>query len=81
MERGRSELPQLVAGGLFLLALAGIWATAWWLGRGDRRFAQRRREAAHSLPPGQSLDSLKLAPMGEPMNVPGESTSATGEAG
>ena len=60
---------QLVGGGLFLLALGGIWAAAWWLSRGDRRFAERRRVAAHSLPPGQSLNDLNVPVAGEPINL------------
>jgi hypothetical protein len=56
-ERG---MARLVGGGLFLLALGGIWAAAWWLSRGDRRYAERRRESAHSLPPGQSLNDLNV---------------------
>jgi hypothetical protein len=60
---------QLVGGGLFLLALGGIWAAAWWLSRGDRRFAERRRQAAHSLPPGQSLHDLNVSAADEPIKV------------
>lgn len=60
---------QLVGGGLFLLALGGIWGAAWWLSRSDRRFAERRRKAANALPPGQSLDDLNLPPADEPINL------------
>jgi hypothetical protein len=57
---------QLVGGGLFLLALVGIWGAAWWLSRSDRRFLERRRKAANALPPGQSLDDLNLPPADAP---------------
>jgi hypothetical protein len=60
---------QLVGGGLFLLALGGIWAVAWWLSRGDRQFDERRRAAAVSLPPGQSLNDLNVPPSGEPISI------------
>jgi hypothetical protein len=60
-----SGMVQLVGGGLFLLALGGIWAAAWWLSREDRRVAERRREAVHSLPPGQSLNDLNVPAAGE----------------
>jgi hypothetical protein len=59
---------QLVGGALFVLALGGIWATAWWLSRGDRRFDERRRAAAVSLPHGQSLNDLNFSPADEPIN-------------
>jgi hypothetical protein len=65
LEEGRGTA-QLVGGGLFLLALGGIWAAAWWLSRGDRRFAERRRAAATSLPPGLSLNDLDVPPADEP---------------
>jgi hypothetical protein len=65
-ERGTA---QLVGGGLFLLALGGIWAAAWWFSRGDRRYAERRRVAAFSLPPGESLNDLHVPVVGEPINV------------
>jgi hypothetical protein len=68
LEEGKGTA-RLVGGGLFLLALGGIWATAWWLSRGDRRYAARRRESVHSLPPGQSLNDLNLPAAGEPMNI------------
>jgi hypothetical protein len=68
LEEGRGTA-QLVGGGLFLLALGGIWAAAWWLTRGDRRFAERRRAIAISLPPGQSLNDLNVPPANEPIKV------------
>jgi hypothetical protein len=68
----KSGAGQLVGGGLFLLALGGIWAAAWWLSRQDRRVAERRRTAVHSLPPGQSLNDLTIPPADEPVSVEGE---------
>jgi hypothetical protein len=64
LEEGRGTA-QLVGGGLFLLALGGIWAAAWWLSRGDRQSAERRRAAATSLPPGLSLNDLDVPPADE----------------
>jgi hypothetical protein len=65
-DKGRGAT-QLVGGGLFVLALGGIWAAAWWLSRGDRRIAERRRLAVHSLPPGQSLNDLHVPTVDEPI--------------
>jgi hypothetical protein len=69
-EEGRGTA-QLVGGGLFLLALGVIWAAAWWFSRGDRRFAERRREAALSLPTGESLNDLNLPAADEPIKDEG----------
>jgi hypothetical protein len=59
---------QLIGGGLFLLALGGIWGAAWWLSRSDRRFAECRRKAANALAPGPSLANLSLPPADEPIS-------------
>jgi hypothetical protein len=64
---GGGEVSRVVAGGLFLLALAGIWAAAVWYARDDRRFRQRTPAANYSLPPGQSLNELNLPVPEEPM--------------
>jgi hypothetical protein len=48
----------LVGGGLFILALAGIWAAAWWYARDDRRFRRQALAPRFSLPPGESLNDL-----------------------
>lgn len=69
----------LVGGGLFVLALVGIWAAAWWYARGDRQFRQTTLADRFSLPPGQSLDNLKLPSVDPPMNGLGESAAGTGD--
>ncbi|MCI0333724.1 MAG: hypothetical protein L0228_10945 [Planctomycetes bacterium] len=51
---------RFVLGGLFVLALVGIWAAAAWFARGDRRFRERTPAANFSLPPGESLNELNL---------------------
>jgi hypothetical protein len=56
-----------VVGGLFVAALAGIWAVSAWYARGDRRFRARTLATSFSLPPGQSLNDLNLAAPDEPM--------------
>jgi hypothetical protein len=79
VEETSNATAQMVGGGLFLLALGGIWAAAWWLARSDRKFAEQRRMAGNSLPSGQSLNSLNLAPVDKPMNYPGGANQATGD--
>jgi hypothetical protein len=68
----KSGAAQLVGGGVFLLVLGGIWAAAWWLSRQDRRVAERRRTAVHSLQPGQSLNDLTVPEADEPVSAEGE---------
>ena len=51
---------KFVLGGLFVLAMAGIWAAAAWFARGDRRFREHTSAAKFDLPAGQSLNDLKL---------------------
>lgn len=68
MEPGGGQIGRLVGGALFLLALAGIWAAAWWFARGDRRFHERTLAASFSLRPGQSLNEFNLPSMDQPMN-------------
>jgi hypothetical protein len=77
LEQGEGHIAELVAGGLFVLALVGIWAVAWWFARGDRRFWQRTAAASFSLPPGQSLDALNVPAVGEPMNIADASSTDT----
>jgi hypothetical protein len=69
VESADSDAVRMVGGGLFLLALGGIWAAAWWFARDDRKFAETTRSAGFSLPPGESLDDLNLEVTGEPINV------------
>lgn len=49
-----------VGGGLFVVALAGVWAAVWWYTRGDRQFRDRVIAANYSLPEGQSLGDLHV---------------------
>jgi hypothetical protein len=64
-----------VLGGLFLLALAGILATAVWFARDERRFRRRTPAAEFSLPPGQSLNELNLPVPEVPMTRKVESSA------
>lgn len=61
------QIGRLLGGIAFLAALIGIWATAAWLARGDRRFHQRRLAASFTLPEGQTLMELDSNTGGEPM--------------
>jgi hypothetical protein len=68
MPQGGARLGQYVAGGIFVLALAGICAAAVIYARGDRRFRERVVAASFSPPPGQSLNDLQPS---EPDRVTG----------
>ena len=50
----------VVAAGMFVLLLAGIWAVGWWLAREDRRFVRGTLAERYSLPKGESLNDLNL---------------------
>ncbi len=63
----REGIVPFVLGGLFLAAMAGVWAAAAWYAREDRRFRASVPAARISLPPGQSLNELNLAASDEPM--------------
>jgi hypothetical protein len=71
------EVAQWVGGGLFLLALAGVWFSTWWLSRSDRKFTERRRISNFSLPTGQSLNELNLPVVDQPMIYSGVAESET----
>jgi hypothetical protein len=64
-------------GGVFLLALAGIWATAWWFARGDRQFAARNKGVELSPPAGQFLKDLNVPDANEPMNYAGDASNTS----
>jgi hypothetical protein len=51
---------QIVGSILFVLAVAGIWGVAAWFARGDRRFRQHTLAPNYALPPGESLNDLKV---------------------
>ncbi len=57
---GASWYGGLLGGGLFVLAMLGIWAIAWWFAHADRQWKQRIREAEDAQPDGQSLNDLDL---------------------
>ena len=80
IERPENQVAQWVMGGVFLLALAGVWATAWWFARGDRQFAARTRGTGLSLPAGQSLNDLNVPAANEPINFTGDADFNTGDA-
>ncbi len=50
----------VVAAGMFVVLLGGIWAVGWWLAREDRRFVRGTLSERYSLPEGESLDDLNL---------------------
>jgi hypothetical protein len=68
-EKG-SGIGRWIGGGLFVLALGAIWATAAWFARGDRQFRERTRAASYSLPPGTSLDNLHMPEADRAGNFP-----------
>jgi hypothetical protein len=61
VEQGRAAVVSWIGGGLFLLALAGIWVVAWSYARGDRKSRLSTAAGRYSLPPGQSLDVLDVS--------------------
>jgi hypothetical protein len=67
-EQSGGMLAEFVGGGLFLLALTGVWAAAWWFARDDRRFSVRSRGAASPPPAEQFLKELNLAAVDQPIN-------------
>jgi len=62
----RSAYPGAIAGGLFVLALLGVWLALWRYSRGDERF--HRETIARQLAPdsGVSLDQIGLNADGTP---------------
>jgi hypothetical protein len=67
MQQNGGNVAQFVLGGLFVVALAGIWAVAAWYARGDRQFRASVLAERFSLPPGQSLNEMNLSAADEPM--------------
>ncbi len=59
-EQGGAGVAQYVAGAVFVMALAGVWAAAVIYARGDRRFRQRTLAERFSIPAGQSLNDINL---------------------
>ncbi len=55
-----------IAGGLFVLALFGIWLALWRYGRGDKQFHDRTIAKQLAPEPGISLDRIGLDADGRP---------------
>jgi hypothetical protein len=55
-----------IAAGLFLVALAGLFAGVWWLNRGDRKFHQATIARQFEPEKGVSLDKLGLEAPNKP---------------
>jgi hypothetical protein len=55
-----------IAGGLFVLALFGIWLALWRYGRSDKQFHDRALARQFAPEPGISLDSVGLDVDGRP---------------
>jgi hypothetical protein len=55
-----------IAGGLFVLALFGIWLALWRYGRGDKQFHDRTIARQLAPEPGISLDRIGLDADGRP---------------
>jgi hypothetical protein len=49
-----------IAGGLFVIALTGVWIGVWQLGRGDKAFQQVVKQKVYTIEDGTSLDDLDL---------------------
>ncbi len=56
----------LIAGGLFLIALLGVWLGVWRLGRGDKKFKKETIARTYALREGESLDELEVEETGGP---------------
>jgi len=62
----RNTTAAAIAGGLFVLALLGIWIGLWHYGRSDRKFHERTIAKTHALDAGLSLDEIGLDAQGKP---------------
>jgi hypothetical protein len=73
----RNTTAAAIAGGLFVLALLGIWIGLWHYGRSDRKFHERTIAKTHALDAGLSLNEIGLDAQGKPdfrhLSEPGES--------
>jgi hypothetical protein len=56
----------VIAGGLFVVALLGVWLALWRYSLGDRRFRERVIAKRLAPAPGSSLDKLDLEVEGTP---------------
>jgi hypothetical protein len=55
-----------IAGGLFVVALLGVWLAIWSYGRGDKRFHDETLARQFAMEEGISLDELGLDADGKP---------------
>jgi hypothetical protein len=65
-----NTLAGAIAGGLFVLALLGIWIALWRYGRGDKQFRDRTLAKTLAIDSASSLDEIALSPDGT--TEPGE---------
>ena len=56
-----SPIVGAIAGGLFVVALLGVWLALWQSGRGDKRFHDQTIAKTHSIDSQISLDEIGLA--------------------
>ncbi len=70
-----------IAGGLFVLALLGIWLAVWQTGRRDKRFHARTVARTLSADPHASLNEIALATEGTDDSRGPEETSGDSSAG
>jgi hypothetical protein len=77
-QQNGSSAGRFVLGGLFLLALASIWAAAAWSARDNRRFRERTPSAKFEPPPGQSLNDLNLSGPDVPISNGAAGVQASG---
>lgn len=56
----------IIAGGLFVLTLVGVWIAAWQYSRGDREFHRRTISKEYAVPSGVSLDEMGFETSSEP---------------
>jgi hypothetical protein len=56
--RATSPIAGVIAGGLFLLALLGVWLALWQSGRSDKRFHDQTIAKTLSIERGVSLDEI-----------------------
>ncbi len=58
-------LAGLIAGGLFVVALLGVWIALWRFSRGDRQFHRQTLSKTYAVESGVSLDEIDLQTAGE----------------
>jgi hypothetical protein len=63
-----SQIAQWVLGSVFVLAMAGFWAAAWWFARDSRKFDDRTRVARMPQDVGETLQELHVPAAKAPLN-------------